>query len=87
MLVPMETNRNPNLRRQLRRHPDKGMLAGVAAGLGEYLDVDPIAVRLAFVVLAIVGGIAVPLYLVAWLLVPAAGAAQSLAEEVWHRWA
>ena len=39
------------------------MLAGVAAGLADYFDVDPTLVRIAFVALAFVGGLAVPLYL------------------------
>ena len=46
------------------------MLAGVAAGLADYFDVDPTIVRIGFVVLAFVGGLAVPLYLAGWLLIP-----------------
>ena len=38
------------------------MLAGVAAGLADYFDVDPTLVRIAFVALAFLGGLAVPLY-------------------------
>jgi phage shock protein PspC (stress-responsive transcriptional regulator) len=80
----MDTNSGPQ--RKLRRLPEHGMVAGVAAGLGEYLSVDPTAVRLALVILAFAGGIAVPLYLGAWLLLPAAGTETSIAEEVFHQW-
>jgi len=40
-----------------------GCWAGVAAGLADYLDVDPTLVRIGFVALTLLGGVAVPLYL------------------------
>jgi phage shock protein PspC (stress-responsive transcriptional regulator) len=58
------------------------MIAGVAAGLADYLDVDPTLVRIGFVVLALMGGIALPLYLAGWLLIPDEGSEQSMAEEM-----
>ncbi len=58
------------------------MLAGVAAGLADYLDIDPTLVRVGFVVLAVMGGLAVPLYLAGWLLIPDEGYEQSMAEEL-----
>lgn len=82
----MDPNPTREPHRQLRRRPDEGMIAGVAAGFAEYLGVDAVAVRLALVVLALAGGIAVPLYLVAWLLVPAAGSDTSIAEDAFHQW-
>lgn len=68
--------------RELRRCTTHRMAAGVAAGLGEYFDVDPLLVRIAFVVLAALGGIAVPLYLAMWLLVPADDGSPSIAEDL-----
>jgi phage shock protein PspC (stress-responsive transcriptional regulator) len=61
------------------------MLAGVAAGLADYFDVDLTLVRIGFVVLTFMGGIAVPLYLAGWLFIPEEGAAQSVAEELLSR--
>jgi phage shock protein PspC (stress-responsive transcriptional regulator) len=58
------------------------MLAGVAAGIAEHLDVDVTLVRIVLVVLAFVGGLAVPLYLAAWLLIPDEGADASVAEDL-----
>jgi phage shock protein PspC (stress-responsive transcriptional regulator) len=58
------------------------MLAGVAAGIAEHLDVDVTLVRIVLVVLAFVGGLAVPLYLAAWLLIPDEGADVSIAEDL-----
>lgn len=65
---------------RLFRSRDDRMLAGVAGGLARYLDVDATLVRIAFVVLTVVGGGAgVPLYLAAWLLIPEDGADKSIA--------
>jgi phage shock protein PspC (stress-responsive transcriptional regulator) len=47
------------------------MIAGIAAGLGDYFDVDPVLFRVGFIVLTFVWGLAIPLYLAAWLLIPA----------------
>ena len=46
------------------------MLAGVAEGLARYFGVDTTIVRVAFVVLTIVGGAGIPLYLAGLLLIP-----------------
>lgn len=67
-----QTNRPPPAPRQLTRRMDRKMIAGVAAGLGDYFALDPILIRLAFVVLALAGGAGVLLYIVAWVLMPAA---------------
>ncbi len=50
------------------RSADDRVLLGVAGGLARRLAADPYAVRLAFVVLTLAGGLGVPLYLVAWAL-------------------
>ncbi|MEO7059588.1 MAG: PspC domain-containing protein [Lapillicoccus sp.] len=55
-------------RSQVTRSP-RGRIAGVCAGIAERLDLSVTAVRVAAVVLAILGP-AVALYLVAWLLLP-----------------
>lgn len=55
------------------------MLAGVAAGVARYFDIDVTIVRIVFAVLAVMGGAGVPLYLAGWLLIPDEGAEQSIA--------
>lgn len=55
------------------------MLAGVASGLASYAGVDVLLVRIAFAVLAFLGGAGIPLYLVCWVLIPAEGTDQSIA--------
>ena len=68
--------------RELRRPADGRMLAGVAAGIARYLDVDVTIVRIVFVVLGFLGGAALPLYVAGWLLIPEEGAEQSIASEL-----
>ena len=69
-------------RSALRRSHSDGMLAGVAAGLARYFDVDVTIVRIAFVVLAVVGGAGIPLYLAGLLLIPEEGSDQSIAGSI-----
>lgn len=68
--------------RSLRRSAGDRLVAGVAGGLAQYLDVDVVVVRVAMVALALLGGLAVPIYLAAWLLVPEEGSDESIAEQV-----
>jgi phage shock protein C len=64
---------------QLRRPVHDRMIAGVAAGIADYLGADVTAVRIILAVLAFVGGAGVPIYLAGWLLIPEEGATQSIA--------
>lgn len=83
---PETTTSHQPAPQMLRRDSSGKMLAGVASGLARYLDVDVTLVRIVFAVLAIVGGVGVPLYLACWLLIPEDGAAESVAGEYMHRW-
>jgi phage shock protein C len=65
--------------RQLRRSGEDRMLAGVAGGLARYLGVDVTLVRVVIAALALFTGAGVPLYVAAWLLIPADGEEQSVA--------
>jgi phage shock protein C len=51
----------------LRRGSDR-IIGGVCSGLGAYFHVEPLLVRIVFVVLALANGIGILLYLVLWLL-------------------
>jgi phage shock protein PspC (stress-responsive transcriptional regulator) len=64
--------------KKLYRNPSDAMIAGICSGLGEYFDVDPTLIRLAFVLLAFGGGSGVLLYLIMWLVVPAKPTDQEL---------
>jgi phage shock protein PspC (stress-responsive transcriptional regulator) len=58
---------------RLRRTRVDRKVAGVAGGLGRHLDVDPLILRVAFVVLVFFGGAGLILYGACWLLVPEEG--------------
>ena len=62
--------------RVLRRSQHDRMLAGVCGGLGNYLGVDPVLLRIAFVVLALANGIGLIAYAVAWIVIPEEQAGQ-----------
>jgi len=66
----------------LRRDPARGLLAGVCAGVGERLGVDPMIVRLVVVALTFAGGIGPVLYLLAWIVLPAGPAGAPAAERL-----
>ena len=55
---------------RLRRSVTDRKIAGVAGGLGRHLDVDPLVLRVTFVVLVFFGGAGLLLYAACWLLVP-----------------
>ena len=58
---------------RLRRSRTDRKVAGVAGGLARHLDVDPLILRVAFVVLVFFGGAGLILYGACWLLVPEDG--------------
>ena len=62
-------------KRFLRRSLVDQQIAGVCGGIASYFDIDPVFVRVAWVVLTIVPGaifLGVLAYLVAWLIIPEA---------------
>ncbi|WP_197288825.1 PspC domain-containing protein [Nocardia sp. NRRL S-836] len=60
-------------------------LGGVATGIAMRYRIDPVIVRIAFVALALSGGVGVPLYLVGWLALPDEGDAVSPLESLVHK--
>ncbi|WP_244976118.1 PspC domain-containing protein [Nocardia huaxiensis] len=67
------------------RLPQHGPVAGVAAGFGRRYNVDPVVVRVAFVVSALFGGAGIVLYLLGWLLLPQSGDQTSAAESLFGK--
>jgi phage shock protein PspC (stress-responsive transcriptional regulator) len=84
-LPPPPQPPQPVPEQRLHRGGGRRMLAGVAVGLADYFDVDPTIVRIGFVALAFLGGLAVPLYVAGWLLIPDEGSEHSIAEELLER--
>ena len=57
----------------LRRDPANGYVAGVCAGFAARVGIDPLLIRIGFVLTLAAGGVAIPLYAVGWVLIPANG--------------
>jgi phage shock protein PspC (stress-responsive transcriptional regulator)/signal transduction histidine kinase len=55
----------------LRRTRSGAVIAGVCAGLAPRLGIDPLVLRIGFVIASVAGGIGIGLYAVCWLLIPA----------------
>ncbi len=58
---------------RLRRSASDRKVAGVAGGLARHLDVDPVIIRIAFVVLTLFGGGGLIVYGALWLVLPEDG--------------
>ena len=56
-------------KRLYRSRKDK-ILAGICGGVGKYLDIDPIIIRLIFIVLLLTVGSGILIYLIAWIIIP-----------------
>ena len=59
--------------KRLYRSRSDRMIAGVCGGLGEYLSVDPVWIRLFFVLLLFASGLGFWAYLILWIIVPEEG--------------
>jgi signal transduction histidine kinase len=66
----------------LRRDPERGLIAGVAAGLARRFGIDPVIVRVAFAATSVVGGAGIGAYLLAWVLIPTEGGARAPIERL-----
>lgn len=58
--------------RRFFRDNERGYLGGVSAGLGEYFNINPIWIRLAFIALCFLKGLGLLIYVILWIVVPKA---------------
>ena len=56
-------------KRLFRSRNDK-IIAGICGGLGKYLDIDPIVIRIILIILLFTVGSGILIYLIAWILIP-----------------
>jgi phage shock protein C len=59
-------------RNHLYRSVKDRKIAGVAGGIGEYLEIDPAIVRLVWLLAILFGGAGFLAYLIAWIVIPEA---------------
>jgi phage shock protein PspC (stress-responsive transcriptional regulator) len=58
--------------RRIYRDPDNRVLGGVCGGLGAYLNMDPVIIRVILLVLLLCYGVGLLLYIIMWIVVPEA---------------
>jgi phage shock protein PspC (stress-responsive transcriptional regulator) len=57
-------------RKKLTRSNSDYLIAGVCGGLAEYFGIDPIIIRLVWLLIILAGGAGVVAYIVAWIIIP-----------------
>jgi phage shock protein PspC (stress-responsive transcriptional regulator) len=58
--------------RRVYRDPDNRVLGGVCGGLGAYMGVDPLIIRIIFIVVFFGFGVGLLIYLILWIIIPEA---------------
>lgn len=56
--------------KRLYRSRKEKIIAGVCGGIGEFFTIDPVWVRIIFVLLTLLDGAGLLVYIIAWILVP-----------------
>ncbi len=62
--------KTPGTKRKFKRIMSKNILGGVCAGIAEKLNIDPVFVRLLFVIGAFFRGFLIPVYIILWIVIP-----------------
>jgi phage shock protein C len=76
--VPYETRRQrASDGRRLYRNPNDKILGGVCSGLANYLDIDPVIIRLIWAAFALMG-VGVLAYFISWAVIPVARTQEEL---------
>ena len=65
------------MNKRLTRSRSERILGGVCGGLARWIGIDPVFVRLFFVVLAAASGSGVGIYILLWIIIPEEGMADS----------
>lgn len=60
-----------NGQKRMYRDMDNAMLGGLASGLAAYLGIDPVIIRIIFVIFGFMG-FGIPVYIILWIIVPSA---------------
>jgi len=58
--------------KRLYRDPDNRVLGGVCGGIGQYFKIDPLIIRIIFLVIFFGFGIGLLIYIILWIIVPEA---------------
>lgn len=56
--------------RRIYRNTQDKIIAGVCSGVGEYLDLDPVLVRVIWLIAVLGFGTGILAYILAWIFIP-----------------
>ena len=56
--------------KRLYRSKKEKIIAGVCGGIAEYFDIDPVIVRLIWIVICLMLGFGILAYIIAWIIIP-----------------
>ena len=56
--------------KRLYRNESEKVLGGVCAGLGDFLGIDPVFVRIFFILWTVLGELSVLVYILMWIIIP-----------------
>ena len=65
-------NYSSRANKRLYRDPENRVLGGVSSGIGYYWNIDPLVIRIIFVITALWGGGGIFVYLMIWIVIPEA---------------
>jgi signal transduction histidine kinase len=69
----------------MKRDPANGYIGGVCAGFAAQLGIDPLLIRIGFAATMFAGGVGIPLYIIAWALIPAEGPEKPIVARLLNR--
>ncbi len=58
------------MNKRLYRSTREKMIGGVCGGMAEYFEIDPVLIRILFVVATFVGGSGILAYIICWIIIP-----------------
>jgi phage shock protein PspC (stress-responsive transcriptional regulator) len=58
------------MKEKLYRSRKQKIIAGVAGGLSDYFNIDPVIIRILFVVFSILHGSGILIYIILWIAIP-----------------
>jgi phage shock protein C len=59
-----------DVKKRLFRSRDNRVIAGICGGMGEYFNVDPVVLRIVWLLLILGFGTGVLAYLICWIVIP-----------------
>jgi phage shock protein PspC (stress-responsive transcriptional regulator) len=77
-------NNNSNSYKRLYRNPEHSVLGGVCSGFAYYFNIDPVIIRIVFVLLGLFAG-GIIIYIILWIVLPPALSLKDKIEMRGHR--